>query len=440
MFLMSQLEPSHLTPISTTAAATLGLADDTVGLWSRLATTRSYDPRPIGAPDKTGVMIGLGFTAGSREGVRVTRAGQSYVHTVTGSAMLTNAGPYDGILVPVNTPDGRRTTFLVPMRDERGGANGVRVTRVFGRAGSSPTAFAEVTFEDSTAWRVGEFGGASEVMTAPIDRLRLDSVLAGAGRMRKAVSWAAYHASEEGLLDDPVATRLIASAEIQTEVAVLMMARMSALFDRADRLDRRYERLLLTLTQHWVSTRSERVLSTARQVSSEAGFPLPSDMNWDPPLVAMWAKAETALSGDIADLVTNHRDVLEPFEAEVEVLRREGGRFADVHAWLLTTLRNGPAGRLPWPGVLEAGALVWGAALLLRNGRRDVATAMLRMHLGGLSDLLFGSRSLAPAVRSVADKAVPEGKLVWFGEGDDALEVVVDLREVEPAARPDARR
>jgi putative acyl-CoA dehydrogenase len=433
MFLMAQLEPSHLTPVSTTAAAALGLADDPVDLWGRLASTRLYDPRPIGAPEKSGVMIGVGFTAGKGDGVRVTRAGQSYVHRVTGTALVTNAGPYDGILVPVDGADGRRTTFLVPMRSESGGPNGVTVSRVFGRGASSSAAFAEITFTDSTGWRVGEFGGSSEVMAAPIERLRVDSVLSAAGRMRKAVSWAAFHANEEALIEDPVVARLIASSEVQTEVAVLMLSRMSALFERSVGPDRSFERLLLTLTQHWTSTRTERVMSTARQVAAEAGFPLPREMAWDPPLVAMWAKAEVALAGDLQDLIVNDAGVIDALEVEVEVLRRAGGRFADVHSWLTTTLRNAPRGRVPWPGVLESASLLWGAALLVRHDRHDVATAMLRMHLGGLSDLLFGSRSMGSAVRAVADKAVPEGNQVWFGEAKQRFDILIDLRDIDTA-------
>ena len=361
LFETALLEPTHLTPILMTGAAALALRTGELEPWRTRAESPYHDHRPIPGLDKAGVMIGLGFTGPGSSRPEQDTDGW---FALNGVDLIVHAHLYDALVVRIPDATGRASCFLIPIHSDPGVPNGITVTRLFGRPGTAPGAFAQVTINGARAMRVGPEGVADELLRPAIDRLRCDATMVGAAQMRAAVD-ALSHGLERRRGAD-VFHRLVAS-DIEASVAAGMAAEASL------RLGAKAPsaRLTLVLAQHWVRSRFDAVVPDATAVMRLAEMEVAPSLAWTSPLLPLWGGTRTVLRADFARLVDRGE-----VEQSVETWGVGPARspLAAAVDWLKEIALDGAA---PMGDRLEAAALVWAASLLDSQGRTDAAGTLL---------------------------------------------------------------
>jgi hypothetical protein len=419
LFETALLEPTHLTPIVMTGAAALALRTGDVEPWRTRAESAYHDHRPIPGLEKAGVMIGLGFTG---PGPSRSEADADGWFTLEGVNLIVHAHLYDALVVRIPSQSGTASCFLIPIHTTPGVPNGVTVTRLFGKPGTAPAAFAEVVIDGARALRVGPDGVADELLRPAINRLRCDATIVGAAQMRAAVDALANGMERRRGAD--VFHRLVTS-DIEASVAATMAAEAS------QRMSARSEasKLPLVLAQHWVRSRFDAIVPDAAAVTRLADMEVSPALAWTSPLLPLWGGTRTVLRADFARLV--ERGELVEFIAELDV-----GVFGTPLGAAIDWLREIALDKAGRSGDrLEATALLWAAALLTGQGRIDAAGTLLgaeavpmRRSPAAATD---AKRDLTTTPsRSDAWRRPPPSDLPTVDDDGATDDLIVDLREI----------
>lgn len=361
LFETALLEPTHLTPIVMTGAAALALRIGELEPWRSRAESPYHDHRAIPGLEKAGVMIGLGFTG---PGSSRPEPGPDGWFTLHGVDLIVHAYLYDALVIRIPDATGGASCFLIPIHSDPGVPNGITVTRLFGRPGTAPGAFAEVRIDGARAMRMGPEGVADELLRPAIDRLRCDTAIVGAAQMRAAVD--ALSAGLERRRGADVFHRLVTS-DIEAAVAAGMAAeasrRLSAKATTA--------KLTLVLAQHWVRSRFDAVVPDATAVMRLAEMEVAPSLAWTSPLLPLWGGTRTVLRAEFARLI-DRGEVEESVESWGAGPARSP--LAAAVEWLKEIVCDESA---PMGDRLEAAALVWAVSLLDSQGRIDAAGTLL---------------------------------------------------------------
>ncbi len=96
--------------------------------------------------------------------------------------------------------------FLMPLRNEDGSPNGIRLWRLKDKVGTRSMPTAEVELADAKAWHVGEVGdGFKNMMSNVIHTSRVYNALSSVGGMRRATIVAWTYARHRGAFGAPIA-------------------------------------------------------------------------------------------------------------------------------------------------------------------------------------------------------------------------------------------
>ncbi|MDX2289754.1 MAG: acyl-CoA dehydrogenase family protein [Hyphomicrobiaceae bacterium] len=249
VYLAAQMDLGHLASLSTTAAA-LAALDGVAGLpddWPALATSRSYDPRPLPVVDKHHIRLALAIGerhAGTDLRAVATQAASQpdapddRAFLISGQKWYVTAPSADGCLVLAQAPAGP-SLFVVQRFDPDGGGNGLEITRLKRMAGVRSEAAAEVRFDRALGSLVGAQGEGEALVEAMLLHLRLDASLGATGLMRSGLAHAlhfAEHRSSRGrrLIDQPVMGEVLCDLALDVEAAVALIFRLARAFDHTD--------------------------------------------------------------------------------------------------------------------------------------------------------------------------------------------------------------
>jgi hypothetical protein len=288
------------------------------------------------------------------------------------------------------------------------------VDRLFGRPGTSPTAFARIRLDGARAIRVGPTGAGERLFQPVMEHLRADAAVIGAAQMSVAAE-SMSKGLDRRTGADVFHRRYL--AEIDAMVAEHMAIAAADLVG-----DQHAGPVALLLAQHWIRTRFGTIVPDASAIMHLADMPVPPAVVWTSPLLPLWGGTGPVLrtefrrldgSGQLGDYLLG-----QSFQTGSHVLER-------VRQWLLEIQQDAAASV---EERLEAAALVWAASIMSNQGRIDA----LGVILGG--DEAPRRRS----TRSASDRNVKGGTAgavtASSGAGDDESEdddVVIDLRETE---------
>lgn len=242
--LFAQVEPGHACPVSMTHAAVPALAAEPglADVWLPRLYGTGYEPRLIRSADKPGALVGMAMT--ERQGGSDVRANTTTaVDTGGGTALITghkwfcSAPMSDAFLVLAQEPAGL-SCFLVPRVLDDGSRNPFRLVRLKSKLGNRANASAEVEFERTVGWRVGEPGRGVRAIIGMVHETRLDCVLGTAAGMRQAVAEAVWHARHRRafgrlLIDQPAMAAVLADLALESEAATALGLRLAAADDAA---------------------------------------------------------------------------------------------------------------------------------------------------------------------------------------------------------------
>jgi putative acyl-CoA dehydrogenase len=437
--LFAQAEPGHACPVSMTHAAVPALGGGTAvaRAWLPRLLGDGYDPRLVPPASKPGVLLGMAMTerqGGSDVRAATTRADDAGHGTarLNGAKWFCSAPMSDAFLVLAQEPAGL-SCFLVPRVLDDGTRNPFRIVRLKDKLGNRSNASAEVEFEGTLGWRIGDPGRGVRAIMPMVHETRLDSVLGTAAGMRQSVAEAVWHARHRRafgrlLADQPAMSAVLADLALEYEGAVALGMRLAAADDavwsapggaatgaaatgpvpvdgtEAAR-ERAFARIATALAKYWVCKRGPGHAAEALECLGGNGYTedFPLAMRYrEQPVMSIWEGSGNVVALDVLRALAREPDT---GEALAEDLERQRGADPELDAHLERALAlMADAAREPeeaqaWARSLaEALALALEAVLLVEGAPSCVAEAFIASRLG--RDRRLGYGCLADTART----------------------------------------
>ncbi|ECH8836166.1 isovaleryl-CoA dehydrogenase [Salmonella enterica subsp. enterica] len=209
--LHAQVEAGTLCPVTMTFAATpllLQMLPATFHDWLAPLRSDRYDSHLLPGGQKRGLLIGMGMTekqGGSDVLSNTTHAERlaDDSYRLVGHKWFFSVPQSDAHLVLAQAKGGL-SCFFVPRFLPDGQRNSVRLERLKDKLGNQSNASAEVEFQDTVGWRLGEEGEGIRHILKMGGMTRLDCALGSHGLMRRAFSVAIYHAHQRQAFGKPL--------------------------------------------------------------------------------------------------------------------------------------------------------------------------------------------------------------------------------------------
>jgi putative acyl-CoA dehydrogenase len=405
--LFAQVEPGHACPVSMTHAAVASIegspwvADE----WMPRLLSREYDPRLLAAEAKPSALIGMAMT--EKQGGSDVRAGTTvgvsmggHAYQLTGHKWFCSAPMSDGFLVLAHTRRGGTeeglSCLFVPRLLPHGMRNVFRLQRLKDKLGNRSNASAEVEFDGTVGFVLGEPGRGVRTIIEMVQRTRLDCVLGTAAGMRQSVAEALWHARGRqafgaALVDQPAMTAVLADLALESEAAMLTGLRLAQLFEaEASAHDIALRRLATPVSKYWVCKRGPHHAYEALECLGGNGyteaFPLARRYR-EQPVMAIWEGSGNVIALDVLRALTRDPESAEAFAAELATTRGTSA-LLDAHTdralALLRSLQGADAGAAQSQArrLAESLALAFQASLMLRHAPSRDADAFIAGRLG----------------------------------------------------------
>ena len=426
MGLITQIEMGHGCPTSMTSGSLMALRHqpELAEIWEPLTITRSYD-RQLKAPGvKSGVLLGMGMTekqggsdvrANTSTASPVSAGGPGGEYRIEGHKWFTSAPMCDAFLILAYAPKGM-SCFIVPRVLPDGTRNSLRLMRLKDKLGNRSNASAELEFDNTAAWMVGEEGRGIPTIIEMVHATRLDVANWGVSLMRQAVSQAAWHvANREAfgatLIDKPLMQNVLADLEIEVEAATLMITRLSGAHERMeiDEREQAFARLATPIAKYWLTKQSTPVVREALECVGGNGYVEDSMMPRlyrEAPLNAIWEGAGNVIALDIGRAASRNPESVEVFLDELDQSRGQDSGIDNLLDSLRTDLSN-PLPEAEARRLVERLAIAWAATLMVKHGQPSVSEAYLMSRIGGDHGSLFGTLPTSCDLDQIARRAVP---------------------------------
>jgi putative acyl-CoA dehydrogenase len=408
--LWAEIENGTQCPATMTygAVPTLARQPEDFDGWLPLLLARDYDPRFIPAPDKKGVLMGMGMTekqggsdvrSNTTRAVAVTSGGPGREYRLTGHKWFFSAPMCDAFLVLAQAPGGLSCFFVPRFLPDRS-VNTLLLQRLKDKLGNHSNASSEVVFEDTCGLLVGEEGRGVQTILEMGVYTRFDNATATAGLMRQCVSQAIHHARQRKafgrvLLDQPLMRNVLADLALECESHIALVMRLARAFDaQQDEMESVLRRLLTPVAKYWVCKRAPVVIAETMEVLGGNGYieegPIARRYR-EAPLNSIWEG-----SGNIMCLDVLRAFAREPRTREVLEVLLAGGKGRDARYdlfvdGLLMELANPADGEFRARQLTQNIALAVQAAILLGAGPESSAQAFLASRFVSGAPAAFGT-------------------------------------------------
>jgi putative acyl-CoA dehydrogenase len=387
--------------------------------WLPRLYQQAYDPRFIPAPQKHGMLMGMGMTekqGGTDLRTNATRAEPigNGEYRITGHKWFFSAPMCDAFLVLAQAPAGPTCLFL-PRVTPDGELNTIRVQRLKSKLGNHANASSEVEFHGAWARRVGEEGRGIPTIIEMATYTRLDCALGTSGLMRQAVAQAIHHAAnrtvfQRRLTDQPLMQNVLADLAIESEAATALSMRLARAVDRYDDpAERAFHRLMTPAIKYWICKRGVTLAGEAMEVLGGVGYTEETIMPRiyrEMPVNSIWEGSGNVMCLDVLRALQRHPEALGLLLEELRPARSE--KRLDRHLVALEQSLKDIAGiEQRARRITEGLALAVQAALLVEHAPNAVADAFVASRLDGSWSGTFGTLPPGPELRAIVERAKP---------------------------------
>ncbi|WP_127474837.1 acyl-CoA dehydrogenase family protein [Microbacterium sulfonylureivorans] len=413
--LFAQVEPGHACPVSMTHAAVASILDSpwVAQDWLPRLYSRVYEPR-LTPEAKPSALIGMAMTekqGGSdvRAGTTVGTSMGGHAYQLTGHKWFCSAPMSDGFLVLAHTRRGSTeeglSCLFVPRMLPHGMRNVFRLQRLKDKLGNRANASAEVEFDGTIGFVLGEPGRGVRTIIEMVQRTRLDCVLGTAAGMRQSVAEAVWHARDRRafgapLVDQPAMTAVLADLALESEAAMLTGLRLAQLFEaEASDRDVALRRLATPVAKYWVCKRGPHHAYEAVECLGGNGyteaFPLARRYR-EQPVMAIWEGSGNVIALDVLRALTRDPGSGTAFADELATTTGASSAL-DAHVERALSLLRGLHGAEPEEAqtqarrLTESLALAFQASLMLRHAPSVDAEAFIAARLGDDRSAQYGA-------------------------------------------------
>ena len=425
VFLLNQVEAGVCCPIAMTYAAVPALRVEPAlaAAWEPRIVRTIYDPRFRPASEKAGVLVGMAMTekqGGSDVRANTTRAipaGPRGEYRLTGHKWFCSAPMCDAFLTLAQAPGGL-SCFLLPRFLPDGTLNRFHLQRLKDKLGNRANASAEVEFDGTAAWLVGEEGRGVSVIIEMVNYTRLDCALGSAGLVRQAVAQALHHAAHRAafgrrLFDQPLMRNVLADLVVESEAATALALRLARAYDRQDDpVEAAFRRAATPAAKYWICKRGPSAIAEAMEVLGGNGYVEESvfpRLYREAPVNSIWEGSGNVMCLDVLRALAREPKTFEALRAELTAAAGADRRL-DVHVSSLDAelaRGGGEAGEAEARRLVERLTLALQGALLVRHAPPPVADAFCASRLAADSGRAFGTLPAGTDFGAIIERARP---------------------------------
>jgi putative acyl-CoA dehydrogenase len=426
-YVWGQVESGHGCPISMTYAAVpvVRSQPELAAVWVSPLTAREYDPRLLPVAEKRSALCGMGMTekqGGSDVRANTTLAvptelpGPGREYLLTGHKWFCSAPMNDAFLVLAQTGAGL-SCFLVPRMLADGARNPFAIVRLKNKLGNRSNASAEVEFDGTHGWLIGEEGEGIARIVEMVNSTRMDCALGSAALVRSALVQAIHHAAYRRtfgslLIDHPVMQGVLADLALESEAAIVLCMRVARAIDDAAAGDGRaaaLKRIGTALAKYYVCKRAPAAVGEALECLGGNGYVEESVMPRlyrEAPLNSIWEGSGNINALDVLRILRKQPESLSAWYADIEPACSEPPIAREAQR-LQHDLRDSALSEARSREIAERMALLWQGALLVRHAPTSVADAFVSSRIDGRWGRTFGTLPAGSALRSLVERAAP---------------------------------
>jgi putative acyl-CoA dehydrogenase len=421
-FVWGQVESGHGCPISMTYAAVPVLrAQPELAQWLPPLMQPAYDPRLVPVASKSAALCGMGMTekqGGSDVRANATLAepasarGPGREYRLTGHKWFCSAPMSDAFLVLAQTSNGL-SCFLVPRVLADGSRNAFAIARLKDKLGNRSNASAEVEFDDTAGWLIGDEGEGLARIVEMVNSTRLDCTIGSAALMRAALVAAIHHATYrrafgKTLVEHPLMQNVLADLALESEAGTALFVRVArAVDDSARGGGSALRRIGTALGKYYVCKRAPVVVGEALECLGGNGYVEESVMPRlyrEAPLNSIWEGSGNINALDVLRILRKQPDALAAWRDEIAPALAEP-RIAAQALRLENDLRDPALGETQARDIAERMAQLWQAALLLAYAPASVADAFVASRIGGEHGHTLGTLPRGAKARAIVERA-----------------------------------
>lgn len=307
-------------------------------------------------------------------------------YRLTGHKWFCSAPMSDAFLTLAQGPEGL-SCFLVPRRLPDGTLNAIHLMRLKAKLGNRANASAEIEYHGAYAEPLGAPGDGVRTILEMVHHTRLDTAVAPAGLMRRALIEALYwtrHRKTFGktLIDHPLMASVLADLTLEWLGALTLAMRVATAFDDQET---EFARLAVALAKCWNNKRCPLVTAEAMEALGGMGYIEDTPMPWlyrEAPLNAIWEGSGNIIALDVMRTIARSPGAIEALMAELNGARGTHTAFDSALVSLETTLAH-PFDESQARRVTETMALLLQASLLLRGPTSIAGEIFAATRLGG---------------------------------------------------------
>lgn len=404
--LHAQVEAGTLCPITMTFAATpllqqmlpAAFAD-----WQTPLQSDRYDSHLAPGGQKRGLLIGMGMTekqGGSDVLSNTTRAErlEDGSYRLVGHKWFFSVPQSDAHLVLAQAKGGL-SCFFVPRFLPDGQRNAIRIERLKDKLGNRSNASAEVEFQDTLGWLLGDEGEGVRHILKMGGLTRFDCALGSHGLMRRAFSVAIYHAhqrmvSGKPLIEQPMMRQVLSRMALQLEGQTALLFRLAHAWDRRnDAKERLWARLFTPAAKFAVCKGGIPFVAEAMEVLGGIGYCEESELPRlyrEMPVNSIWEGSGNVMCLDVLRVISKQTGVDEMLSEAFSDVRGQDRHFDRAVRQLLPRLRK-PSEALGREITQQIFLLGCGTEML-RHASPPVAQAWCQMMLDTRGGMLLSER------------------------------------------------
>ncbi len=425
-YVWGQVESGHGCPISMTYAAVpvLRVQPELAALWFAPLTADEYDPRLVPVAQKSAALCGMGMTekqGGSDVRSNQTRAsaaagrGAGREYFLTGHKWFCSAPMSDGFLVLAQAQSGL-SCFLVPRVLADGARNPFAIVRLKNKLGNRSNASAEVEFEETHGWLIGEEGDGIARIVEMVNFTRMDCAIGSAALIRAALAAAIHHAAHRRafgalLVDHSLMQNVLADLALESEAAIALCMRVARTIDDSphDWQAAALKRIGTALAKFYVCKRAPVAVGEALECLGGNGYVEESIMPRlyrEAPLNSIWEGSGNINALDVLRVLRKQPESLAAWREQIAPARAEPLVAREAQR-LERDLADPDLGEAQGRDVSERMALLWQAALLLQHAPSSVAEAFVATRIDRASGRTLGTLPVGIALREIVERAAP---------------------------------
>ena len=358
--LHGQVESGTLCPVTMTFGATPLLQASLPALfsdWLPALLSDRYDAHLQPAPQKRGLLIGMGMTekqGGTDVLSNTTRAeplaarGNGEAYRLVGHKWFFSVPQSDAHLVLAQAPGGIGCFFLPRLLPD-GTRNAVRIERLKNKLGNRANASSEVEFDGALGWLLGEEGEGVRQILKMGGYTRFDCALGSHSLMRRAFSVALYHAHQrqvmgKNLVDQPLMRQQLCQQALWLEGQTAALMRLAHAWSQpADEQQRAWARLFTPAAKFAVCKEATPFIAQAMEALGGIGYCEESELPRlyrEAPVNSIWEGAGNVMCLDVLRVITKQPALLEMLAVQFEAVKGLNRHFDRCWRQLRLRLRR----------------------------------------------------------------------------------------------------